>query len=126
MGISPGNLYYHYAAKDELVNSLYDRYERSLSELLDEAGSVGDVEDAWVLHAQAVRAGLAVPLPYGDLNDLPSRNRRLETHFQHVVKNNVRALREVLDGMNRSGAMSIAPRAAEPTADRWWWCSPTG
>ena len=31
LSISPGNLYYHYPAKDELINSLFDRYERSLS-----------------------------------------------------------------------------------------------
>ena len=34
MNISPGNLYYHYPAKEELVNSLFERYERSLSALL--------------------------------------------------------------------------------------------
>ena len=27
LGISPGNLYYHYPAKDELINSLFDRYD---------------------------------------------------------------------------------------------------
>ena len=29
--ISPGNLYYHYPAKDELINALVDRYERALA-----------------------------------------------------------------------------------------------
>ena len=28
--ISPGNLYYHYPAKDELINALFDRYEKAL------------------------------------------------------------------------------------------------
>ena len=28
--ISPGNLYYHYPAKDELINALFDRYEKDL------------------------------------------------------------------------------------------------
>jgi AcrR family transcriptional regulator len=27
LNISPGNLYYHYPAKDELINALFDRYE---------------------------------------------------------------------------------------------------
>ncbi|MEO7335054.1 MAG: TetR/AcrR family transcriptional regulator, partial [Caldimonas sp.] len=31
LGISPGNLYYHYPAKDELINKLFGRYEASLS-----------------------------------------------------------------------------------------------
>src|SRR6478752_5135675 len=47
LSISPGNLYYHYPAKDELINSLFDRYERALGELLGAAGDVRDVEDAW-------------------------------------------------------------------------------
>src|SRR3954469_8061081 len=46
MGISPGNLYYHYPAKDELVNSLFDRYEIALTQLLNAADDVRDVEDA--------------------------------------------------------------------------------
>ena len=34
LNISPGNLYYHYPAKDELINTLFDRYEAALAELL--------------------------------------------------------------------------------------------
>src|SRR5262245_18244338 len=48
MNISPGNLYYHYPAKDELINALVDRYERALGELLGAAEQVRDVEDAWL------------------------------------------------------------------------------
>ena len=40
LGISPGNLYYHYPAKDELINALFDRYERALTELLGASSSV--------------------------------------------------------------------------------------
>ena len=47
LGISPGNLYYHYPAKDELINTLFDRYEHALNELLNASDGVRDVEDAW-------------------------------------------------------------------------------
>ena len=30
LGISPGNLYYHYPAKEELINRLFDRYDEAL------------------------------------------------------------------------------------------------
>ena len=46
LGISPGNLYYHYPAKDELVNALFARYEAELNELLGAADNVRNVEDA--------------------------------------------------------------------------------
>ena len=40
LGISPGNLYYHYPAKEELINSLFDRYEHGLNELLNASDGV--------------------------------------------------------------------------------------
>jgi AcrR family transcriptional regulator len=48
LNISPGNLYYHYPAKDELINALYGRYEKNLGELLGAADGVRNVEDAWL------------------------------------------------------------------------------
>jgi AcrR family transcriptional regulator len=47
LGISSGNLYYHYPAKDELINALYGRYEQSLTEILMASDDVKNVEDAW-------------------------------------------------------------------------------
>ena len=48
LGISPGNLYYHYPAKEELITKLYDRYDEALTALLRAADDVSDVEDAWL------------------------------------------------------------------------------
>ena len=48
LGISPGNLDYHYPAKDELINGLFNRYEAELNDLLTAADNVRDVEDAWL------------------------------------------------------------------------------
>ncbi|MFZ2296054.1 MAG: TetR/AcrR family transcriptional regulator, partial [Polaromonas sp.] len=53
---------------------------------------------------------------YRDLNDLLSKNRRLETHFQWVLKNKTRAVKALLDGMSRAGAMTIDSREVEATA----------
>lgn len=53
---------------------------------------------------------------YRDLNDLLSKNRRLETHFQTILKNKARAVRAMLDGMGRAGALHIDAREVEATA----------
>jgi hypothetical protein len=45
---------------------------------------------------------------YRDLNDLLSKNRRLETHFQFVLKNKGRAVQALLDGLARGGAVKIS------------------
>ena len=116
LGISPGNLYYHYPAKDELINSLFDRYERALNELLNASDGVRDVEDAWFFMHTLFELIWQYRFLYRDLNDLLSKNRRLETHFQSVLKNKTRSVKSLLDGMSRAGAMSIDSREVEATA----------
>ncbi|MCB2006184.1 MAG: TetR/AcrR family transcriptional regulator [Rhodoferax sp.] len=116
LNISPGNLYYHYPAKDELINSLFDRFERSLTELLNASDGVRDVEDAWFFMHSLFELIWQYRFLYRDLNDLLSKNRRLETHVQTMLKNKTRSIRAMLDGMSRSGAVSIDSREVEPTA----------
>jgi len=116
LGISPGNLYYHYPAKEELINSLFDRFERSLNELLNASDGVRDVEDAWFFMHSLFELIWQYRFFYRDLNDLLSKNRRLETHFQAVLKNKARAVRALLDGMSRSGAIVIDTREIDATA----------
>ncbi len=116
LGISPGNLYYHYPAKDELINSLFDRYEKSLNELLNASDGVRDVEDAWFFMHTLFELIWQYRFLYRDLNDLLSKNRRLETHFQFVLKNKARAVKAMLDSMGRTGAVRMDAREVEPTA----------
>ncbi|MBN9204042.1 TetR/AcrR family transcriptional regulator [Methylibium petroleiphilum] len=116
LNISPGNLYYHYPAKDELINSLFDRYEAALTELLRAADNVRNVEDAWLFFHMLFELIWQYRFLYRDLNDLLSKNRRLETHFQFVLKNKQLAVKAVLDGLSRAQAMRIDAREAEPVA----------
>jgi AcrR family transcriptional regulator len=117
LGISPGNLYYHYPAKDELINTLFDRYEQALTEILAAADGVENVEDAWLFFHMLFELIWNYRFLYRDLNDLLSKNRRLETHFQFVLKNKGRAMHALLDGLARSGAVRITGAEAAPLAN---------
>ena len=116
LDISPGNLYYHYPAKDELINSLVDRYEAGLAPLLGAADEVKNVEDAWLFLHMLFELIWQYRFLYRDLNDLLSKNRRLETHFQTVLKHKGKAMRDLLGGLGRFGAVRMTSREAEPTA----------
>ena len=116
MGISPGNLYYHYPAKDELINSLFDAFERSLRELLRAANDIRNVEDAWLFLHMLFELIWQYRFLYRDLNDLLSKNRRLETHFQEVLIHKGQAVQKMLDGLSREGAIRIAAADVEPVA----------
>jgi len=114
--ISPGNLYYHYPAKDELINTLFGRYEKALDELLRAADGVRNVEDAWLFFHMLFELIWQYRFLYRDLNDLLSKNRKLETHFQFVLRNKGRAVQAVLGGLARGSAVKIDAREAEPVA----------
>ncbi|MDD2712876.1 MAG: TetR/AcrR family transcriptional regulator [Simplicispira sp.] len=114
--ISPGNLYYHYPAKDELINALFDQYEHALNELLTASDSVCNVEDAWFFIHTLFELIWQYRFLYRDLNDLLSKNRHLETHFQAVLEHKSRSMRTLLGGMARAGALQLDASQLEPTA----------
>ena len=116
LNISPGNLYYHYPAKETLINCLFDRYEQALDELLAAGGNVRDVEDAWFFFHSLFELIWQYRFLYRDLNDLLSKNRRLETHFQHIIQRKVRTVRALLGSLERAGALSLQASEAEATA----------
>jgi AcrR family transcriptional regulator len=116
LNISPGNLYYHYPAKDELINSLFDRYEKALDDLLGAADGVRNIEDAWLFFHMLFELIWQYRFLYRDLNDLLSKNRRLEMHFQFVLKNKGRAVQSVLDGLSIGSGVKIDRAEAGPVA----------
>jgi AcrR family transcriptional regulator len=116
LSISPGNLYYHYPAKDELINALFGRFESALNELLQAADGVENVEDAWLFCHMLFELIWQHRFLYRDLNDLLSKNRRLETHFQFVLKNKTRAMHALLDGLARARVVKITRAEAQTAA----------
>ncbi|MDE2617223.1 MAG: TetR/AcrR family transcriptional regulator [Burkholderiales bacterium] len=113
LGISPGNLYYHYPAKDGLVNTLFEQYEQALAGLLPAAGDVRDVEGAWFFMHSLFERIWEYRFLYRDLNLLLSRNRRLEAGIQQTLHDQTVALSTLLARLQGSGALQIdAPDAA--------------
>lgn len=111
--ISPGNLYYHFASKDVLVNHLFDQYESAMLALLDAAPDVRDIEDTWFfLHSLFERVWNHRFL-YRDLNNLLSGNRHLEMHFHAVLTRKTHAFRQMLESLAAAGLMRIDPDSIE-------------
>ncbi len=115
LNISPGNLYYHFPAKDELVNALYLRCEREMLALLAASDDVQDVEDAWFFMHTLFERVWEYRFLYRDLNHLLSRNRLLETQFQQLLDRKAQALRQLLQALRRQG-LQLAAGEVDTTA----------
>ena len=116
LGISPGNLYYHCPAKDELINAIFMRYEKALNELLGAGEGVRDVEDAWFFLHTLFELIWQYRFLYRDLNDLLSKNRLLETHFQSVLQRKTQTIQTMLQNLQRWRAVNMQARDMTSTA----------
>jgi len=115
LNISPGNLYYHFRNKDEIVDDLFVGFEREIEATL--AAPVRrppDVEDIWLFLHLYFELIWKYRFLYRDLNDLLSRNRMLETHFKQIIDHKVRTVRLICEGLVAQGQMRA--RRAEITA----------
>ena len=113
LNISPGNLYYHFASKDALVNQLFDQYEVAMLGLLDAAPDVQDIEDAWFFLHSLFEQVWNHRFLYRDLNNLLSGNRHLETHFHAVLERKTHAFRLMLESLAAAKLMRIDPDSIE-------------
>jgi AcrR family transcriptional regulator len=114
--ISPGNLYYHYPAKEELVNALVQRYECALDATLAEAGNRDDAIGAWRLVPALLRLGWDYRFIFRDLNDLLTRNRQLETRCQAALTRQTAAVRERVTALCRLDGTTLDADSADALA----------
>ena len=106
MNISPGNLYYHFHNKDEILESIFAVFEREIEETLAApTRRPADVEDIWLFLHLLFETIWKYRFFYRDLNDLLTRNRVLEIHFKQILALKVRTATTLCEGLVMAGAM---------------------
>ncbi len=107
MEISPGNLYYHFHSKDEIVNALFADYEKEIETLLTAPGSKPQgTEDIWLFLHLLFETIWKFRFFYRDINDLLTRNRLVETHFQRILEHKENTAISVCEGLAASGTLT--------------------
>lgn len=109
MNISPGNLYYHFRNKDEIIGELYAAYEAQVLPLLAAQSSGeaarADVEDLWLLLHLLFERIWQYRFLYRDLDELASRNRKLGARFGELLRRGAATVVALCRGMVASGSM---------------------
>lgn len=129
LGISPGNLYYHFRNKDGITDGIVEQFTREIEPLLQaQLERAHDVVHAWrSLHA-LFDLIWRYRFLYLDLNDLLSRNRTVELRFRDLVERKTVAARALCEGLAASGAMTsdgarIEALAVNIVVLTTWWLS---
>jgi AcrR family transcriptional regulator len=115
--ISPGNLYYHFRNKDDIVEHLFARYEARMDQvLISPEDRLPSLEDIWLQLHMAFECMWEYRFILRDLVDLTSRNRKLRLHYARIIKRAHLNISEVLVGLNRAEVMRASRQEIEATA----------
>lgn len=117
MNISPGNLYYHFRNKDEIINAIFGQFEKELGETLGvPTRRASNVEDIWLFLHLCFELISRYRFLYRDLNDLLSRNRLLEVHFKRILEYSRKVALQICDALVASGDMRALPAERQAVA----------
>ena len=87
MGISPGNLYYHFHNKEEIVNALFGEFEQEMAHLLDTiTPPLNEAEDIWFFLHLMFELIWKYRFFYYDISTLMSGNHKVELRFSALLR----------------------------------------
>ena len=104
--ISPGNLYYHFRNKDDIIEQLFAVYEQRMDAALAAPdGRLPGLEDVWLQLHLVFECIWDYRFLYRDLVDILSRNRRLRMRFARILKRADEQAHTVMRGLVQAGVM---------------------
>lgn len=97
LDISPGNLYYHFKGKEEIVAALYGQFESGVVALLDDIRDAGDtLEEHW-LHLYVLLEHLYhYRFFFRNTTDLLQKYSAIENRFRRMLEQQYQSIRSML------------------------------
>jgi AcrR family transcriptional regulator len=115
--ISPGNLYYHFRNKDDIIEHLFGKYEERIdSALAAPSGRLPGLEDVWLQLHLVFECIWDYRFLYRDLVDILSRNRRLRIRFARILKRADEQAHLVMRGLSQAGVMRASAAELDAAA----------
>ena len=109
LGISPGNLYYHFANKEEIALCLYERIERQLDAMLAPPVGAHDSFDDVLAYLDAILGHLwEFRFFYRDLNSLLREVPGLKDQYRGLAERVLGRARTIFAGWSRPGGWKRA------------------
>jgi AcrR family transcriptional regulator len=108
LDISPGNLYYHFRSKGDIVEELFTAFEAEMLDLLavPEDVDISLDQQSFFLHL-LFEAVARYRFLYQDLVNVLSRYERLQARFRRVLKKKTGAFRSICESLRRQNMMQI-------------------
>ena len=118
IGISPGNLHYHFRSKEKIVDALFSAYRTEIEATLAAPEQrPPNAEDCWLFLHLVFEAIWRHRFIYRDINELIARYRGVETQFKRVLSHKTRVAEDILTGLAKAGALNASRREIATLAE---------
>lgn len=115
--ISPGNLYYHYRNKDDIIEQIFARFDERMDAALSAPqGRLPELEDIWLQLHLVFECIWDYRFLYRDLIEILSRNRRLRVRFARILRRADDNARSVMKGLGQAGIMRASTAELDAAA----------
>jgi len=119
MAISPGNLYYHYKGKDEIISALFDDFEEEIRMVLSAPIKEPlQIEDNWVYLYIIFEEIYDFRFFYRNLSQLLARIPDLASRFASILAQKERMAQAFLSPIEESGILIFEPGEKTALAGR--------
>ena len=116
MDISPGNLYYHFRNKDQIIFELFQLFESSISDVLDTPQDTDlEVIDCWMYIHLMFEKIWEFRFFYRDLVSILERNDKLQKRFNRILDRKEQACKTILSNMREASIIELSDEAIEST-----------
>jgi AcrR family transcriptional regulator len=105
LGMSPGNLHYHFKAKQLIVAALFRRFETRLAECMDAAAGASALDDAWLALHLTFETVNAYRFFYRDVAYLLGEYAELEARARSITTHSLLATRNLCAGLKGAGVI---------------------
>ncbi|OZG73399.1 TetR family transcriptional regulator [Hahella sp. CCB-MM4] len=106
LDISPGNLYYHYKNKTEILTELFSRYESQIMDLLDVPDIEISLEDHWLFLHLIFECIAQYQFLYKDLVNILQRYEKIRGKFKKILQKKIEASNRICSSLRQQGILS--------------------
>lgn len=119
LGMSPGNLYYHFKGKDAIIRALFEAFEEEMRVILrGSRGRITSIEDNWVYIYIILEEIYDFRFFYRGLSALLDRHPDLAVRFRALLAEMRDAVEDNLESLEKAGALKIDARLRPVVVDQ--------
>jgi AcrR family transcriptional regulator len=109
--ISPGNLYYHYKSREEIVDHLFNDYQAAVEPLMaDVSSSIADIDDFWLYIHLVFELTSKYSFIYRDSGYLIDQGNEVSGRLNRIFSDFEQQIQRVVSHLSELEIISIDPR----------------